>query len=166
MAIHEAIAGLRLLASEVEGRAPIEGASLREAMLSVPGLLWSRVSMPSGMIQTSEGGSLRALGLSPGEVVGQSIYDWPRNPVTVAIERAYETAQPVTRFVSPGFGGVYLGTYVPTKDQDGQWSVQGHVVEIDQLLTDVLADPSHIDLLDDDRRGLLRTLLADVLAVM
>ncbi|HET6497247.1 MAG TPA: hypothetical protein VFH61_18010 [Thermoleophilia bacterium] len=166
MPIHEAIAGLRLLAEQIGDRAPVEGATIREAMLSVPGLLWTRVAMPSGIIESSEGGALRSLDLSPGQIVGASIYDWPRSSVTAAVERAYETARPVVRFVSPGFGGLYLGTYVPGKDQDGHWTVQGHILEVDTIFAAAVEDTDGLALIDADRRELLRRLLSDLLAAL
>jgi two-component system, cell cycle sensor histidine kinase and response regulator CckA len=96
----------------------VDHAHLRRVLESAPLVLWAVDS--DGVFTLSEGRGLVALGLKPGEVVGQSVFEM------------YAESQEVTEYIKRGLGGEeftnstvagdrhFESRYTPIRDDDGE----------------------------------------------
>ncbi|NQV06011.1 PAS domain S-box protein, partial [bacterium] len=122
----------RDLAADAEERLGLSEERLSAVVTSAPIVLFSLD--PAGQFLLSEGSGLSALGLHPGEVVGQSVFDvYRENPETLALVSQALGGREITASVDVG-GFMWDVRLDPVFDTDGQLeSVVGVATDVSEL---------------------------------
>jgi PAS domain S-box-containing protein len=90
---------------------------LRAVISSVPIVLWAIDGQ--GLVTLSEGSLLRDIGLAPGQVVGQSIFDlYANTPAVLEYTRAALRGESPT-WILNSHGRMFSGCYTPLRDASG-----------------------------------------------
>lgn len=105
---------------------------LKSVITGAPLILW--MMDPQGIITLSEGRGLSRIGLVPGQVVGQSIFDLNAgNPETLEFMRRALKGEEVTSILEDQQGEVFETHYTPEFDQAGNLT---RVIAVSEIITE------------------------------